>query len=62
MGLKDLFKKKSKDSTSPQKRFFCSECNHELLLKMKYCDNCGGEIEWPEEYTSLIACEAKTKR
>ncbi|MEM2921958.1 MAG: hypothetical protein QXF26_06550 [Candidatus Bathyarchaeia archaeon] len=60
MGLKDILKKKNVgESTPKQPRFFCSECKHELLLMMKYCDNCGGEIKWPEKYAPLITCESK---
>ncbi len=62
MGLKDLIKKRKmeKKSENPcQPMFSCSKCKHELLLKMKYCDNCGGEIEWPEKYTPLIVCKTK---
>jgi predicted amidophosphoribosyltransferase len=31
-----------------QQRFFCDNCEREVFLSAKYCDNCGGEIKWPE--------------
>jgi predicted amidophosphoribosyltransferase len=31
-----------------QQRFFCDNCEREVFLLAKYCDNCGGEIKWPE--------------
>ena len=60
MGLKDVFRKKVSADAPAQPRFFCSECKHEIVLQMKYCDGCGGEIKWPEKYTPLITCETKT--
>jgi hypothetical protein len=26
-----------------------------VFLQAKYCDNCGGEIEWPKEIQKVIA-------
>jgi len=56
-----LFKRKTSSTVDApqQKRFFCSECKHEILLQMKYCDNCGGEIKWPKKYEPLISCTAE---
>lgn len=34
--------------------FYCSNCNREVFLNMKFCDECGGELEWPEEYRRLL--------
>jgi len=36
-----------------QKRFFCDNCKREVFLQAKYCDNCGGEIEWPKAVEKL---------
>lgn len=36
-----------------QKRFFCENCKREVFLAQKYCDGCGGQIEWPEKYEKL---------
>jgi hypothetical protein len=36
-----------------QKRFFCENCRREAFLAQKYCDNCGGKIEWPKEYEKI---------
>jgi hypothetical protein len=38
-----------------QKRFLCENCERELFLNALYCDNCGGKIEWPEEYQSILS-------
>jgi len=38
-----------------QKRFFCENCKREVFLNDKYCDKCGGEIEWPEEISRVIS-------
>jgi hypothetical protein len=38
-----------------QKRFLCENCERELFLNELYCDNCGGKIEWPQEYESIIS-------
>jgi predicted amidophosphoribosyltransferase len=38
-----------------QKRFLCANCERELFLNALYCDNCGGRIEWPEEYESVFS-------
>jgi len=38
-----------------QKRFFCENCKREVFLNNKYCDKCGGEIEWPEEISRVIS-------
>lgn len=45
-----------------QKRFFCENCKRELFLQAKYCDECGGEIEWPEEIKKLLAVWEKIKK
>jgi hypothetical protein len=37
-----------------QKRFFCENCKREVFLAQKYCDGCGGKIEWPEKYEALL--------
>jgi hypothetical protein len=37
-----------------QKRFLCENCERELFLNALYCDNCGGKIEWPEKYQSIL--------
>ena len=38
-----------------QKRFLCENCERELFLNALYCDNCGGKIEWPQEYESILS-------
>jgi predicted amidophosphoribosyltransferase len=38
-----------------QKRFLCENCERELFLNALYCDNCGGKIEWPQEYDSILS-------
>jgi rRNA maturation endonuclease Nob1 len=38
-----------------QQRYFCENCKREVFLQAKYCDNCGGEIEWPEEIKKILA-------
>lgn len=42
-----------------QKRFFCENCKREVFLSSKYCDKCGGEIEWPEEISKVISTWTK---
>jgi predicted amidophosphoribosyltransferase len=42
-----------------QKRFLCENCERELFLNATYCDNCGGKIEWPEKYQTILS-EKKT--
>jgi hypothetical protein len=43
-----------------QQRFFCESCQHEVFLQAKYCDNCGGKIEWPKEIGELLTGWKKT--
>ena len=38
-----------------QQRFFCENCKQEVFLQAKYCDKCGGKIEWPEKIQKVIA-------
>jgi rRNA maturation endonuclease Nob1 len=38
-----------------QQRFFCENCQHEVFLQAKYCDSCGGKIEWPEKVQKVLA-------
>jgi hypothetical protein len=38
-----------------QKRFFCENCEREVFLENKFCDKCGGEIEWPKEVQKILA-------
>lgn len=38
-----------------QRRFLCENCKRELFLNALYCDNCGGKIEWPEKYQSILS-------
>ncbi|MEM2902029.1 MAG: zinc-ribbon domain-containing protein [Candidatus Bathyarchaeia archaeon] len=55
MKFRELFKRKSSSSKREwQKIFYCSNCNREVFLDMKFCDECGGELEWPEEYKHLV--------
>lgn len=44
-----------------QQRFFCESCHREVFLEAKYCDKCGGEIEWPEKIRKVLA-SWKTKK
>lgn len=61
MGLTKLLKRKDESTSNikEQKLFLCSNCNNELFLNMKFCDKCGGEIEWPEEYRHVINLKSK---
>jgi hypothetical protein len=47
---------------SQQKRFFCENCHHEVFLQAKYCENCGGEIEWPDEIKNVLATWKKEEK
>ena len=38
-----------------QNRFLCENCERELFLNATYCDNCGGKIEWPGKYESILS-------
>jgi rRNA maturation endonuclease Nob1 len=44
-----------------QQRFFCENCKQEVFLQAKYCDKCGGQIEWPEKIQKIIAPWKTTK-
>jgi hypothetical protein len=37
-----------------QRRFFCENCKQEVFLQAKYCDSCGGQIEWPKEIKTIV--------
>ena len=37
-----------------QRRFFCENCKQEVFLLAKYCDSCGGQIEWPKEIQTVV--------
>jgi len=37
-----------------QQRFFCENCKREVFLQANYCDNCGGEIEWPKKVQKIL--------
>jgi rRNA maturation endonuclease Nob1 len=39
----------------PQRRFFCANCEREVFLQSKFCDKCGGEIDWPEKVKKVIS-------
>jgi len=57
------FKEKARANEKvKQPRFFCSNCNHEIFLCMLYCDECGGEIAWPEKYKTIIPKEKERKK
>jgi hypothetical protein len=62
MKFTKIFKKKEKDDPEheKQKRFFCPICEGELFLNMKFCDKCGGEVDWPEEYQKLTNNKVKS--
>jgi hypothetical protein len=53
-------KKENPSKREKQKSFQCSHCDCHIFLQMKYCDKCGGEIEWPEEYKAVIEGKKKT--
>lgn len=63
MGLTKMLRRKDEATLNrkEQKMFFCSNCDNELFLNMKFCDKCGGEIEWPEEYRHLLDVKSKGK-
>jgi rRNA maturation endonuclease Nob1 len=44
-----------------QKRFFCESCRHEVFLHAEFCDECGGEIEWPEKIQEIRNAWTKKK-
>jgi hypothetical protein len=50
------------EETKKQPRFFCSNCNHEIFLRMAYCDECGGEIAWPEKYKAILPKKEKEQK
>ncbi len=62
MVLTSLLKNKKENSSKrvKQKSFQCSHCDSDIFLQMKYCDKCGGEIEWPEEYKAVIEGKKKS--
>jgi len=45
-----------------QRRFFCENCKQEVFLQATYCDTCGGQIEWPEEISTVIASWKASKK
>jgi rRNA maturation endonuclease Nob1 len=45
-----------------QKRFFCENCNREVFLDSKFCDSCGGEIEWPAQVQTILSAWGKEER
>jgi len=45
----------AKEDEPEQQRFFCENCQREVFLEAKYCDNCGGEIEWPKEIKEAMS-------
>jgi predicted amidophosphoribosyltransferase len=47
---------------SQQQRFFCDNCQREVFLQAKYCDKCGGEIEWPKEIRKVIGSWEKEEK
>jgi rRNA maturation endonuclease Nob1 len=44
-----------------QKRFFCENCKRELFLDSKFCDGCGGQIQWPAEVQKILSSWTKKK-
>lgn len=45
-----------------QKRFFCENCKREVFLSSKFCDQCGGEIEWPAEVQKILSTWTREKK
>jgi hypothetical protein len=45
-----------------QKRFFCENCKREVFLDNKFCDNCGGRINWPSEVKKILSSWTKQKK
>jgi len=45
-----------------QQRFFCENCNREIFLSAKHCDECGGKIEWPKDLAKIIASWKKSAK
>lgn len=60
-GADSILKNKAhiEEETKEQPRFFCSNCEHELFLSMVYCDECGGEIDWPQKYKAILPKKEK---
>jgi len=58
-----MFKRKeSASEPEKQKRLFCSDCQRDVFLNMKFCDECGGELEWPKEYKYLLEYKPKEQK
>jgi rRNA maturation endonuclease Nob1 len=45
-----------------QQRFFCENCKREVFLSAKYCDGCGGKIEWPKRVQKIITSWNKSTK
>ncbi|HXZ90143.1 MAG TPA: zinc-ribbon domain-containing protein [Candidatus Dormibacteraeota bacterium] len=45
-----------------QKRFFCENCKREVFLTNKFCDRCGGEIQWPDQVRKILDAWIKEKK
>jgi len=45
-----------------QQRFFCENCKREVFLSAKYCDHCGGAIEWPKNVQKIINVWKKAEK
>jgi len=42
------------EQVKKQQRYFCENCKQEVFLQYKYCDKCGGKIEWPERIEKIL--------
>jgi predicted amidophosphoribosyltransferase len=50
------------ETVEKQQRFFCESCKREVFLSAKYCDHCGGEIEWPEKVEKILVSWKKAEK
>jgi rRNA maturation endonuclease Nob1 len=51
------------ENLQQQKRFFCDSCKREVFLNSKFCDQCGGTLEWPTQIQNVLSSwESKNKK
>jgi predicted amidophosphoribosyltransferase len=50
------------ENLQQQKRFFCEGCKREVFLSNKFCDGCGGEIQWPDQVQAILSGWTQEKK
>jgi hypothetical protein len=50
------------ENLQQQRRFFCDNCKREVFLDNKFCDNCGGELQWPADVQNILTTWGKGKK